>query len=143
MRRPFSKPYLPVAEQIALLRSRGMQITDEARAAAALERIGYYRLSGYWYPLRGSVVNSDGTTTILDQFQPNAEFGQVVDLYVFDKKLRLIMLDALERVEVGLRTDIALLLGARSALAHREPQHLHSNFARRLMPNRPTTRHAE
>ena len=49
---PFSKPFLAVPEQLILLKSRGLTITDDIRATAALERIGYYRLSGYWYPLR-------------------------------------------------------------------------------------------
>jgi hypothetical protein len=104
--KPFGKPYLTVPEQIALLRSRGMAITDPARATAALERIGYYRLSGYWHPLRQSTpATPPSPPIILDDFQAGAEFGQVIDLYVFDKKLRLLILDALERVEVGLRTD--------------------------------------
>ena len=54
MMKPFSKPYLTVPAQIALLKARGLTITDDGRATAALERIGYYRLSGYWYPLRTS-----------------------------------------------------------------------------------------
>ena len=58
--KPFSKPYLPVPAQIALLKGRGLTITDDARATAALERIGYYRLSGYWYPLRTSTITNPG-----------------------------------------------------------------------------------
>jgi abortive infection bacteriophage resistance protein len=42
----YTKPYLAVADQIALLQSRGMEITEPAAAAACLGRIGYYRLSG-------------------------------------------------------------------------------------------------
>jgi abortive infection bacteriophage resistance protein len=44
-----------------------------------------------------------------------------MDLYVFDKRLRLIFLDAIERIEVALRVDVALLLGKRSPYAHRNP----------------------
>jgi abortive infection bacteriophage resistance protein len=141
--KPFAKPFLPVAEQIELLRSRGMAITDEPRATAALERIGYYRLSGYWYPLRKSKPSlPPAPPTILDFFHAGSEFGQVIDLYVFDKKLRFLILDALERVEVALRTDIALLLGKRSPLAHRETAQLHGNFTKKLGPRR-TTGHQE
>ena len=110
--KPFSKPYLSVPAQIALLKSRGLAITDNARAIAALERIGYYRLSGYWYPLRTSVVTNPGSARVIqDDFRSGSELGQIIDLYVFDKKLRLLTLDAIERIEVALRTDIALLLG--------------------------------
>ena len=121
--KPFSKPYLPVAAQLALLKGRGLSITDDSRAAAALERIGYYRLSGYWYPLRVSTVSNPGGALIVgDDFRHGTEFGQIVDLYVFDKKLRLLTLDAIERIEVALRTNIALMLGQYSPVAHRDPE---------------------
>jgi abortive infection bacteriophage resistance protein len=139
--KPFSKPYLTVPDQLALLRSRGMGITDDVRATAALERIGYYRLSGYWYPLRAST--SSIPREILDKFQLGAEFGQVINLYVFDKKLRFLTLDALERVEVALRTDVALLLGRYSSIAHRESALLDGKFAKRFPPGKMQTRHAE
>ena len=142
--KPFSKPYLPVPAQIALLKSRGLAITDDIRAAAALERIGYYRLSGYWYPFRTSqTANPGGTRFVLDAYRPGSEFGQVIDLYVFDKKLRLLTLDAIERVEVALRTDISLLLGQRSPLAHREPAQLHGRFTKTLLRGRGVTAHQE
>ena len=137
---PFAKPFLSVPAQIALLKSRGLTITDDGRATAALERIGYYRLSGYWYPLRAS-TGSGASQTILDTFRPGAEFGQIVDLYVFDKKLRLLALDALERVEVALRTDIALLLGRLSPIAHRDRRLLHGRFAKNLAPGKLVTAH--
>ena len=49
MRIPYEKPYLDIRGQIDLLKSRGMIITDEPKATSYLERLGYYRLSGYWY----------------------------------------------------------------------------------------------
>ena len=140
--KPFSKPYFSVPEQIALLKSRGLKITNDARAAAALERIGYYRLSGYWYPLRTSTTTTLGNlTTVHDNFRPGAEFSQIVDLYVFDKKLRLLTLDAIERVEVALRTDIALLLGRHSPIAHRDPAFLHGNFTKTPLRGKTETGH--
>ena len=139
---PFSRPFLPVSAQIALLRERGLTITDDVRATAALERIGYYRLSGYWYPLRASTVPDPGHARVVqDDFRPGSEFGQVVDLYVFDKRLRLLTLDAIERVEVALRTDIALLLGQRSPVAHRDPAFLHGRFTKTLLRGRGVTGH--
>lgn len=142
--KPFSKPYLAIPAQIALLKSRGLAITDDTRAAAALERIGYYRLSGYWYPMRRSTLaNPGGKRTVADAFRPGAEFGQIVDLYVFDKKLRLLTLDAMERVEVALRTDIALLLGQHSPVAHREAAYLHGRFTKTPLRGRAVTGHQE
>lgn len=112
---PYSKPYLPVSEQIELLRARGMQISEAAKAETCLRRIGYYRLSGYAYPFRHReiLLNPDGSKSerIFENFRPGTGFSTVMDLYVFDKKLRLLILDAIERIEVAIRVEIALTLG--------------------------------
>jgi abortive infection bacteriophage resistance protein len=44
----YSKPYLPIPDQLALIKSRGMVVSDDALAQSHLNKIGYYRLSGYW-----------------------------------------------------------------------------------------------
>lgn len=136
---PYTKPFVAVADQLRLLRSRGMAASDEVRARDYLARIGYYRLSGYWYPFRISeqIIGPDGRTKTLvrDTFRAGTEFRHAVELYVFDKRLRLLFLDALERLEVALRVDIALLLGERDPIAHRLPTQLHGNFVR----NNPRT----
>ncbi len=122
--RPYSKPYLSVAQQVELLRGRGMQISDTAKAELCLHRIGYYRLSGYAYPFRHRELfqNADGSQgeRIFENFRPNTDFSTVMELYVFDKRLRLLFLDAIERIEVALRVEIALLLGKYGALSYRE-----------------------
>ena len=46
------KPWKSVAEQLAILKDRGLQVDNEPVALNYLARIGYYRLSGYWYPMR-------------------------------------------------------------------------------------------
>ncbi|WP_458093766.1 Abi family protein [Roseomonas sp. WA12] len=111
-----------------------MLITDDARALSCLERSGYYRLSGYWYPFREStpVPRADGEVDVVvhDQFRNDTTFEQVHNLYVFDKRLRMLFMDAIERVEVGLRVAVALRLGARTPWAHRDASELHPNFSR-------------
>jgi abortive infection bacteriophage resistance protein len=123
-----------------------MIITDDAKAAVCLERIGYYRLSGYWYPFRKAIQGTDAsgkvTMQVLDDFIPGIQLNQVHDLYVFDKRLRMLALDAIERVEVGLRVDIALHLGKRNAWAHRTNAELHPDFAVKLN-KRGVTGHSE
>ena len=144
---PYHKPYLDVPGQLALLLERGMAVADPTKAAACLERIGYYRLSGYWHPLRQSqIILAPGgkvATQVLDTFRPDATFAHAVDLYVFDKRLRLLLLDVAERIEVALRVDIALLLGSRDPWAHRDPAMLHGNFARRVNSNTGRTSHQD
>jgi abortive infection bacteriophage resistance protein len=130
---PYSKPYLSIPDQLALIESRGMIVSDRAKATEVLHRIGYYRLSGYWYPFREPVHSPIGQI-IGDHFRSGTELSTVIDLYIFDKKLRLLMLDAFERIEIALRVQIPLTLGKRGPLAHRDPAELHGNFARRTDP---------
>lgn len=124
-----------------------MTITDPARAEDYLCRIGYYRLSAYCYPFRRSTVTRDaqGRTqaVVHDDFKPGTDFPSVLALYVFDKKLRLLLLDALERIEIALRTDVALLLGHKDPWAHRDPARLHGNFAKKTHWRTGITAHAD
>lgn len=143
---PYAKPHLSVADQVNLLENRGMIIADRARAERYLRRLGYYRLSGYWYPARQTtmtIVNNKAVFVAEDTFRPGTTFERAVELYVFDKRLRLLFLDAIERIEVSLRVEAALLLTARDPLAHRNPNELHGNFAIRVDPILNCTRHAD
>lgn len=130
----YNRPWKSFAEQLALLKSRSMVVTDEAAALSYLERIGYYRLTAYWYPFRVFQLEQDPTTKILstvrtDQFVANTQFVDAVELYLFDKKLRLLVMDALERIEIALRVDIAYLLGKHNTFAHLNAKELHPSFA--------------
>ncbi|MHB1701473.1 MAG: Abi family protein [Acidobacteriaceae bacterium] len=127
-----------------------MEITDASAASGCLGRIGYYRLSGYWYPFRKSHVSANPVTGHLlpdprtgkprviveDEFRPGTTFRSAMDLYVFDKRLRLLFLDAIERIEVSLRVDIALLIGSRDPWAHRDPGQLHGRFTKKIIDSR-------
>lgn len=115
---------------------------DEPRALACLKRIGYYRLSGYAYPFRLPAQTGKSGSVIADGFNPGTKFSSFLDLYVFDKKLRMLMLDAIERVEVGLRVAIGDILGQRNPGAHLDPVELHGNFAKKLGP-KGRTKHDE
>jgi abortive infection bacteriophage resistance protein len=95
---PYIKPPLPVQDQINLLKSRGLQIPDEERAARYLRNISYYRLSGYMYPFLADTkqhLYKDGTM-----------FEDVLDLYRFDRELRLLVFSAIEKIEVAFRARI-------------------------------------
>jgi abortive infection bacteriophage resistance protein len=119
----YSKPYLPIPDQLKLIKSRGMVVSDDALAQSYLNKIGYYRLSGYWYPYRQSPS--------VDDFRPGTKFSEVIDLYVFDKRLRLLMLDVIERIEIALRVQVTLQLGQHASDSHRDLDILHPNFSKR------------
>jgi abortive infection bacteriophage resistance protein len=125
----YSKPYLRVSDQLALIKGRGMVVSDDALAQSFLNRIGYYRLSGYWYPYRES-TRTAASVVVGDNFRANTKFSEIVELYVFDKKLRLLMMDVIERVEIALRVQITLELGKLGQHAHRDVSALHPNFQR-------------
>lgn len=96
--RPYEKPPLSVDQLVDRLANRGLQIPDEDRAARYVRHIGYYRLSPYTIPFQ------DGEAE--HQIRKGTSFDDVLDLYVFDRSLRLLVMDALERVEVAIRAAL-------------------------------------
>lgn len=153
----YSKPWQSYEEQLDLLISRGLAVTDRPKALEYLQRIGYYRLSGYWFPFRersGSptLLEEKGRkpprpnkveTIALDDFRPDATFENAVKLYVFDKKLRLLAMDALERIEIALRVDISHTLGKLNRVAYLDPALFHPEFSQKLQNSKGITRHHE
>ncbi|WNK20940.1 Abi family protein [Halomonas piscis] len=132
----YDRPWKSFQEQLALLMERGMQVGDESAALEYLERVGYYRLSAYWYPFRvfetvGHDQHDRPITHATDSFVPETQFVDAVRLYLFDKELRLRLTDALERIEISLRVDIAYRLGERDAFAHLHRGTFHKSFARK------------
>ncbi len=95
----YSNPALPLADQVALLQSRGLIIPDTAVAERALTRFGYYRLAAYFLPLQ---VMGDPN----HRFKPGTTLTNVLDLYGFDDALRLLVFKAAGTVEIVLRTQL-------------------------------------
>ncbi|MDR1415924.1 MAG: Abi family protein [Prevotellaceae bacterium] len=87
-----------LAEQVALLKKRGMLIADEQSAMRYLNHVSYYRLKGYWWDMQADRVSHI--------FAPGSRFEDVVERYSFDRQLRLILFDAVELIEVALRTKL-------------------------------------
>lgn len=123
-----AKPHKEYAEQLHLLLSRGMQIADHDRAIRKLMQVGYYRLSGFWYTSRLISSGDDGLSYRTDNFLPGTTFEFSYDLYLFDKKLRLLMLDALERIEIHVRSVIAHEVGKIDPLAYQKTSFINPRF---------------
>ena len=111
------------AELLALFKERGLQIEDEDRALHALKTLGYYRLTGYAYPLRQTDPLTPGF------FKEGATLSLVVELAKFDKQLRLLALNGLETIELAVRVAIANRLGALDPEAHLNPKLLDGRFS--------------
>jgi abortive infection bacteriophage resistance protein len=97
----FLKPSLSLDEQIALLKNRGLIIENPQRLRQYLRFIGYYRLSGYFRRSCVGYFQIEGDP--LHRFQLNTTFDQTLRCYIFDRKLRLMIMDAVERIEVAFR----------------------------------------
>lgn len=93
----YDKPPLTAGQQADLLISRGLQVKDRKKLVALLENISYYRLSAYLYPFRipGREIYRDGTS-----------FDGIYRRYAFDRRLRILIFDALERIETALKARI-------------------------------------
>lgn len=87
------KPY-SFQKQIELLKSRGLTVDDEPKALSYLQEISYYRLSAYFLPYQ----------SVKDKFETNTSFDQIIKTYSFDRELRLLVFDCIERIEVAIRT---------------------------------------
>lgn len=95
----FTKPALTLTEQVCLLKSRGLIVPDDDRAERYLQYISYYRLVAYGKPYH----LDSGEDHI---FLPGTRFDDILSLYIFDRKLRLHVMDAIERIEVAVRAVV-------------------------------------
>jgi abortive infection bacteriophage resistance protein len=95
----YSKPPLSISDQISRLKQRGLVFNNEQKATHYLSNISYYRLRAYTYPFQD---NSDPSHPFIKE----VSFEEIIDLYVFDRRLRLLIFNAIEKIEVALRTKI-------------------------------------
>lgn len=100
----FSKPAIDVAAQLALLKQRGLIIQNEQKAYCFLQVVSFFRLTPYMRPFQLSEDIEHG-------FKPGARLQELTRLYDFDRRLRLLVMDALERIEVAARTAISNHMG--------------------------------
>ncbi len=94
----YTKIPTTVIEQIQQLKDRGLQIKDLESAKHFLSNISYYRLAGYWWPMQADKN--------IHLFKSNSKFEDVISLYNFDRELRLLLFDVIERIEISLRTKL-------------------------------------
>ena len=90
-----------IEQQIELLSSRGVLISDKEKAKEILLDIGYYRLGFYFFPFEKTYPQSDRRT---HEVVEGTRFEDAVSLYYFDFDLRNILNRYLTRVEVAFRT---------------------------------------
>ena len=145
----FTKPATMLEEQVQLLIRRGMIFTNSDSAIERLRHVNYYRLGAYWLPYE---ADHDSHT-----FLEGTSFEDVWRHYEFDRQLRLLLLDAIERVEVSVRTHWAYFMAHHhGAHAHLDPslgksphfwdrnlRHLHEEVERSAPDERFIQHHRE
>ncbi|MBD5383840.1 MAG: Abi family protein [Ruminococcaceae bacterium] len=117
-----------INEQIAKLKERGCIIGDEKKARETLKYINYYRISNYFEPFSVSKHRYEEGTT----------FEKVMQIYEMDRKLRSVLIAALEEIEIALRAAVsnfhALKYGATGYLnpSSFDRSHNHQGFMSRV-----------
>lgn len=84
--------------QIERLQKRGMLFRDIASAEHFLINVSYYRLEGYWWEMQEDKEKHS--------FKENIYFDDIIELYNFDRNFRLLVFNAIERIEIALRTKL-------------------------------------
>jgi abortive infection bacteriophage resistance protein len=85
---------------IPILKNRGLSISDGRRAVGCLNNIGYFRLSAYFHPL----LKTPKADRI---FKTGATFDLALDMYRFDRKLRILLFNEIEKIEVAIRSAMS------------------------------------
>lgn len=98
MVRIYAKRPLSIVDQIALLKSRGLQFDNEIAAAKLLSEVSYFRFVQYLRPMEADKA--------LHSFKPNSKFEDAVALYDFDTQLRSLIFEAIQGIEIALRTKV-------------------------------------
>lgn len=127
----FTKNSLTIQQKIAHLQASGMTINDIPTAEHWLQHVSYYRLSAYWLPFETPKMQPG------PRFPAGTTFDTVTALYQFDRKLRIIVLDAIERIEVAVRGSWAYTLahqggphGYLDAALYQDRKQYHENLSR-------------
>lgn len=118
----YDKPATTIAEQANLLVERGMACENADLVERWLRTVGYYRLSAYWLAFE---KRPTAGKTRSKAFVEGTTFESVTKLYMFDRRLRLMVLEGIERIEISLRSRWT----NRLALAHGPHAHMtEANF---------------
>uniref|UniRef100_UPI002620A341 Abi family protein n=1 Tax=Oceanispirochaeta sp. TaxID=2035350 RepID=UPI002620A341 len=94
----YTSPALSFSDQADLLIKRGLN-GNKSALVSILKSVSYYRFQEYCYPYK----DSSG------QFKSDSSLEQIWGTYIFDRQLRLSIMDGIERVETALKTDVAYL----------------------------------
>lgn len=93
----YTKQYSNPAQLVELLKERGLEIANDNEAESFIRAVGYYRLSAYLYPFLSIPKQAH-------IFKSGGLFGHVMTIYEFDRQLRFLIFDQIERIEISVRS---------------------------------------
>jgi abortive infection bacteriophage resistance protein len=94
----YNKSAKTIQQQLEILKKRGLEIDNAELACEYLKTVGYYRLSGYWWPM----ISNKETRT----FKSRSNFSNIINIYNFDKELRMLLFRVIESIEIAFRTKL-------------------------------------
>lgn len=128
----YTKKWLSVEDQLQKLESSGVSIPSQGTGIRLLRAVGYYRLTGYLYPFRESETYVEGggrsRVNVLGTYREGTSIDDAAALIDFDRRLRMLVLEGIERIEISLRMQIGYTLGRESPFANLDPHQFVSSF---------------
>lgn len=112
-----NKVFKTIDEQIEILKTRNLKISDVSLASNILEYENYYSVINGYKDLFVKINKSDNNDVYLD----NTDFNEIYSLYKFDRELREILLIELLRVEKAIK-------GVTSHVFSRHYGHNHNEY---------------
>ncbi len=119
------KQFLSYSDLADLMMSRNLH-ADKADIIQRLHSVNYYRLTGYLYSFRETVTLADGSRGKGENYRPGTTLDLVWQFYLFDRRLRFLLMDAIERIEIALRSRIAHYWA--NAEGHINPQAFRTSY---------------
>ena len=95
----YNKTNKTTEELVSSLKEKGLIISNNAKAINYIRNIGYFRLKAYFYPLYKEPKHKH-------LFKQEASFDKLMNMYRFDRKLRLLLFNEIEKIEVAFRSTI-------------------------------------
>ena len=95
--------HLEFKEQIDLLKSRNMKFNDETKAIESLKHINYYKIKEFAEPFCSKKDD--------ELNYGNISFEYVLNRHRTDKHLRMNLFDAIEYIEISIKTNLSYILG--------------------------------
>lgn len=99
----YPKTYQTPFQLVQLLANRNLIIEDTNRSEQYLKRIGYFRLSAYFYPLLEFPKDNH-------RFKEGSTFQKALNMYRFDRQLRLLIFNQIEKIEIAVRAAIVNIM---------------------------------